>query len=118
MFQSFWYRIKKSDGYAVAEFAITLPALLGVVGILFWTIGLGISKFKQENLTSNAARILARGEALPASYQSDEIAWTITEHNGRITVTSRVNKLVPIINKPIEVVASAETLSEIYELQE
>lgn len=114
-------KINKSEGYAVAEFAVTLPALLGVVGISFWTLGLAVNKFEQENLTSNAARILARGEDLPTDYFNNEqvqLSFEVIESNGRIKVTTQSLQAIPIIKKQIELNASAESLSEVYEYQE
>lgn len=114
-------KINKSEGFAVAEFAVTLPALLGVVGISFWTLGLAVNKFEQENLTSNAARILARGEDLPPDYfnsKQTQLSVQVIESNGRIRVTTQMLKTIPLIEKQIELTSSAESLSEVYEYQE
>lgn len=114
-------KYRSSDGYAVAEFAVTLPALLSVVGICFWTIGLAVTKFEQENLTSNAARILARGQDLPEDYfnrESANITWQVSESNGRINISTQIYKTIPILNKQIELSSFAESLSEVYEFQE
>ena len=111
---------KNENGYAVAEFAITVPVLISIVSICFWVIGISINKFKIENYANQAARIIARGESLPENYLSSapkEMSMTIEELDSRIKVETRLITKIPILGKKIELVGSAESLSETYVLE-
>ena len=111
---------KNENGYAVAEFAITVPVLISIVSICFWVIGISINKFKIENYANQAARIIARGESLPENYLSSapkEMSMTIEELDSRIKVETRLITKIPFLGKKIELVGSAESLSETYVLE-
>ncbi len=111
---------QNENGYAVAEFAITIPVLLSVVSICFWILGISINKFRIENYASQAARIVARGETLPEDYlvaAPKEMTMTIEELDSRIKVETRLITKIPILGKNIELVGNAESLSEIYVIE-
>ena len=111
---------KNENGYAVAEFAITIPVFISIVSICFWVIGISINKFQIENYANQAARIIARGESLPENYLDSapkEMSMTIQEVDSRIQVETRLITKIPILGKSIELVGSAESLSETYVLE-
>lgn len=108
----------KDDGYAVAELAITLPALMSVFAICLWSLGIGLTKLQIESYTISVARTLARGEAISEVAKSNAprgMQIQINELNNRINVKTSVQKQIPVLNKTFEVTGYAEAMSEIYE---
>ncbi len=111
----------KSDGYAIAEFAITIPALISVCALCFWVIGLSVSKLQLENLVSNAARIAARGEPLdPKLFESAPLGTSleVITNADQIRVEAILIKEVPFLKNQIELKSAAESISEFYVLKE
>lgn len=111
-------RFQNDDGYAVAEFAITLPALISVFAICLWSIGFGITKFQLESYTHSVARTLARGEQVSETAKEnapEKLQVNVSQNNGRIQVTTSVLKTLPILKKEIKLTSYAEAMSEIYE---
>lgn len=62
--------IQRTHGYAVAEFAIVLPAILFVAAIVFALIGITTTQIQLESSAAIAARIIGRGDPLPDSYRN------------------------------------------------
>ena len=105
------------NGYAVAEFAVTIPILVSVVSICFWVIGISINKFQIENYANQAARIIARGETIPEDYLFGAprgMILNVEEKGSRIKVETRLVVKIPILGKEIELASEAENISEIY----
>jgi hypothetical protein len=67
---SFKARNQFDEGFAVAEFAVTIPALLFVAAIMTSTIGLAITQLKLETSAGAGARIVGRGDPLPDSFKA------------------------------------------------
>ena len=109
--------IKKNDGYAVAEFAVTIPALIGVLSTCIWAIGITINKYELENFSSNAARILARGESLPSSFIDSApkgMTFSIMDSGSSIQVETKLIREIPLLNRQVELIGQAESVSEVY----
>ena len=64
------YLIQRTHGYAVAEFAIVLPAILFVVAVIFTFLGITATQLQLESSAAMAARIIGRGDPLPDSYRN------------------------------------------------
>ena len=68
--------VQRSHGYAIAELAIAIPALLFIVAISLSVIGLTVTQIKLESAASLGARIVGRGEPIPESFLSSLPAGT------------------------------------------
>jgi len=62
--------VQRTHGYAVAEFAIVLPAILFIASIIFTLIGITTTQIQLESSAVMAARIIGRGDPLPDSYRN------------------------------------------------
>jgi uncharacterized membrane protein len=62
--------VQRTHGYAVAEFAIVLPAILFIASIIFTLIGVTTTQIQLESSAVMAARIIGRGDPLPDSYRN------------------------------------------------
>jgi hypothetical protein len=62
--------IQRTHGYAVAEFAIVLPAVLFVVAIVISLFGITTTQLQLESGAVMGARIIGRGDPLPNSYRN------------------------------------------------
>jgi Flp pilus assembly protein TadG len=59
-------RLRHENGSAVAEFAVALPAVLLVLGMVLGGIQLGALQVRLQDAAADAARSLGRGDAAPA----------------------------------------------------
>ena len=62
--------IQRTHGYAVAEFAVVMPAILFVVAIVISIFGITTTQLQLESAAVMGARIIGRGDPLPDSYQN------------------------------------------------
>ena len=62
--------VQRSHGYAIAELAIAIPALLFIVAISLSIIGLTVTQIKLESAAALGARMIGRGEPIPESFLS------------------------------------------------
>lgn len=62
--------VQRTHGYAVAEFAVVLPAILFAVAIIFALMGITTTQIQLESSAAMAARIIGRGDPLPDSYRN------------------------------------------------
>ncbi len=62
--------IQRTHGYAVAEFAVVIPAILFVVAIVISLFGITTTQLQLESAAVMGARILGRGDPLPDSYRN------------------------------------------------
>ena len=60
--------VQRTHGYAIAEFAIAIPALLFIVAISISVIGVTVTQVKLESAAALGARTIGRGEQLPNSF--------------------------------------------------
>ncbi len=119
--KSFLAKLKREDGYAVAEFAVTVPILVMVSSVCLWAIGISITKFQLESFVHQQARLVARGEILPEEFNQSAPNGTtvnVIELEEKVRVEAQVTKQIPLINKEIELNSSAESMLEVYEFQE
>lgn len=112
---------KNDDGYAVAEFAVVIPALLSVLGLSLWLIAISLTKIELQNYANNAARLIARGETSSAEFLAGApsgMELNVTENENQIRVLTQVMQTLPIFNKQIQLTSEATALSEVYVYQE
>lgn len=78
------------SGYAVAEMAMVLPALVMVMFLGLWIVNLGICEFTLQTQVSQVARTLARGEK--AQLEIDKAA-----SNGAVLTVSNDSAFVSVM---------------------
>ena len=62
--------VQRSHGYAIAEFAMAIPALLIVVAMSVSLVGLTVTQIQLESSAALGARIVGRGDPIPDSYRN------------------------------------------------
>lgn len=58
--------LRNSSGYAVAEFAVVLPALIFITFIGMWCINVGIHQLHIQSISAAVARTASRGDSINA----------------------------------------------------
>ena len=61
--------VQRSHGYAIAEFALAIPALLIVVAMTVSLVGLTVTQIQLESSAALGARIIGRGDPIPDSFR-------------------------------------------------
>ena len=113
-------KIKRDDGYAIVEFAITIPILVSIFAIGIWVIGLSIKKFEMQSYANNMVRALSRGEQLSQDFIQSapkDTKITVVNDQERIRIETSYVARLPILKKEVEVTAVAQGLSEVYETE-
>lgn len=62
--------VQRTHGFAVAEFAIVLPAILFVAALAMSMIGITVTQIQLESSAALGARIIGRGDPLPDSFRN------------------------------------------------
>jgi hypothetical protein len=62
--------VQRTHGYAIAEFALALPALLIIVSMAVSLIGLTVTQIQLESSAALGARIIGRGDPIPDSFRN------------------------------------------------
>ena len=62
--------VQRSHGYAIAEFAMAIPALLIVVSMAVSLIGATVTQIQLESSAALGARIIGRGDPIPDSFRN------------------------------------------------
>lgn len=62
--------VQRSNGYAIAEFALAIPALLIVVAMSVSLVGLTITQIQLESAAALGARIVGRGDPISDSFRN------------------------------------------------
>jgi hypothetical protein len=62
--------VQRTHGYAIAEFAMAIPALLIVVAMSISLISLTVTQIKLESAAALGARIVGRGDPIPDSFRN------------------------------------------------
>jgi hypothetical protein len=68
--------VQRSHGYAIAEFAMAIPALLVIVAMSVSLIGLTVTQIQLESSAALGARIIGRGDPIPDSFRNSLPAGT------------------------------------------
>jgi len=109
---------RRDDGYAIAEFAITIPILISLIAMSISVIGLSLKKFEMENYANNLVRTLARGENVSEEFVEaapQGMKINVINSQEHIRVETLYISQIPIINRKIEIAAVAEGVMEFYE---
>ena len=62
--------VQRTHGYAIAEFAMAIPALLIVVAMAVSLIGVTVTQIQLESAAALGARIVGRGDPIPDSFRN------------------------------------------------
>jgi hypothetical protein len=62
--------VQRSHGYAIAELAMAIPALLIVVAMSVSLVGLTVTQIQLESSAALGARIIGRGDPIPDSFRN------------------------------------------------
>lgn len=62
--------VQRTHGYAIAEFAMVIPAFLLLVAMSVSLVGLTITQIKLESSAALGARIVGRGDPIPDSFRN------------------------------------------------
>lgn len=62
--------VQRTHGYAIAEFALAIPALLIIVAMSISLIGLTVTQIQLESAAALGARIVGRGDPIPDSFRN------------------------------------------------
>lgn len=106
------------SGYAVAELAMVLPALVMVAFLGLWIVNLGITELTMQTQVSQIARSLARGEKAQPEIDratASGAALEITSDGSymSVTVTRGIRVPLPNLDKQFVLHASSTARNEI-----
>lgn len=109
--------VQRSQGFAVAEFAVALPAVVFVAAMVMSMLGITITQIQLESAAAHGARIIGRGDPIPDSYRNSlpsNTTITATPNGEIVEVTLRTNyNLGPSwLTRHIELKASAHARLE------
>jgi len=109
--------VQRTHGYAVAEFAMVIPALLMVVAMSISLIGLTVTQIKLESAAALGARIVGRGDPIPDSFRNalpegTEIIVNPQNEVVEFTLKTSRNFDLAILTYPVELTASARARLE------
>jgi hypothetical protein len=68
--------VQRSHGYAIAELAMVIPALLIIISMSVSLIGLTVTQLQLESSAALGARIIGRGDPIPDSFRNSLPAGT------------------------------------------
>ena len=68
--------VQRSHGYAIAELAMAIPALLIIVAMSVSLVGLTVTQIQLESSAALGARIVGRGDPIPDSFRNSLPAGT------------------------------------------
>ena len=68
--------VRRSHGYAIAELAMAIPALLIIVAMSVSLVGLTVTQIQLESSAALGARIVGRGDPIPDSFRNSLPAGT------------------------------------------
>lgn len=84
---------QNAAGYAIAEFAIVMPALVALGIGLLSVLGIGAEQISLHAKCVEVTRILARGDSLPAVIAMDpKFNFTVKRSDGLVDVTMEKSK--------------------------
>lgn len=114
-------QLSDDKGFAVAEFAVTVPILISMLSMCVWVIGISIKKYELENYVNNVARLVARGEAQSDTLEKSAPFGTeiqVSQTDNQIYVEANLVQHIPVFNKEIHLSATAQSMLETYETEE
>ena len=102
--------VQRTHGYAIAEFAMAIPALLIVVAMSISLISLTVTQIKLESAAALGARIIGRGDPIPDSFRNslpDGTEIIVKPEVEVVEVTLRTSKNLDLAIFPFELELTA-----------
>ena len=104
--------VQRSHGYAIAEFAMAIPALLIVVAMSVSLLGLITTQIQLESSAALGARIIGRGDPIPDSFRNalpkgTEIIIEPEAQVVKFTLKTSRNISLVMLPHPIDLTATA-----------
>ena len=108
---------QRTHGYAVAEFAIVLPAIFFVVAIAISLLGITATQIQLESGAAMGARIIGRGDPLPDSFRESLPSGTqiLAKPDGEVVeviLTTTRNMGLPFLSHSFTLTAKARARLE------
>lgn len=109
--------VQRSHGYAIAELAMAIPALLTIVAMSISLIGLTVTQIQLESSAALGARIIGRGDPIPDSFRNSLPQGTkiiVTPENEVVLFTLKTKQNIgsALLPYQIELTASARARLE------
>jgi hypothetical protein len=106
--------VQRSHGYAIAEFAMAIPALLIIVAMCVSLIGLTVTQIQLESAAALGARIIGRGDSIPESFRNSLPAGTdiyVKPNSEVVEVTLKTKRSIGLemFSLQIDLTASARS---------
>ena len=102
--------VQRTHGYAIAEFAMVIPALLIIVAMAVSLIGLTTTQIQLESAAALGARIVGRGDPIPDSFRNSLPVGTeifINPENDVVEFTLKSTRNIGLRVFPYQVVLTA-----------
>ena len=102
--------VQRTHGYAIAEFAMVIPALLIIVAMAVSLIGLTTTQIQLESAAALGARIVGRGDPIPDSFRNSLPAGTeifVNPENDVVEFTLKSSRNIGLRVFPYQVVLTA-----------
>lgn len=109
--------VQRTHGFAIAEFAMAIPALLIIVALSISLIGLSATQIQLESAAALGARIIGRGDPIPDSFRNslpEGTEITVEPESEVVEVTLETTRNIggTLIPYRIELTASARARLE------
>lgn len=109
--------LRNSSGYAVAEFAVVLPALIFITFLGMWCINVGMHQLHIQSISAAVARTASRGDSINAQVdaaRSEGIHLNMQRDATTITVSAaqEVEISFPGLHTGIQLTAFSSELIE------
>lgn len=109
-------KFRDNNGYATVELAMTLPLLALAMCLGLWLSSLGMAQIQLQSSAATAARILARGENLPATFTDQlpngaVLETTFTPES--VTVQVSLDKASPLSKIPMNINLNARSVANL-----
>lgn len=102
--------VQRTHGYAIAEFAMAIPALLIIVAMAVSLIGLTATQIQLESAAALGARIVGRGDPIPDSFRNSLPEGTqiiLSPENEVVQLTLKSTRNIGLAVFPYQLVLTA-----------
>ena len=109
-------KLRNSNGYATVELAMTLPILALAMCLCLWVSSLGVMQIQLQSSATTAARILARGENLPAGFTDQLPNGAVLDSEftvDSVTVNLSLDRASPLSRIPMDIELNARSVANL-----
>jgi hypothetical protein len=105
---------RREAGSAIVEFAMVLPALIMVVSLAVMLTSVLVDRLRMQELAATAARVIARGDPVPAQLQAEvDALGTMTVSLTSQYLTVEVRRRRTVLRHAIELTARSVARTEV-----